>query len=173
MALPPLHDPAYGCRCFWTAQQVPSAPFNPFAAGPKVRSSAPTSAGSSGHRTVPLTALRSSGGAPSSTTPAAQQAKIQAKLQALYEEGPAWLISPGQLTLEQGPDGQFVLLGSGAYGRWVYALDGCAKGWVCKWTGPGWSGCTNAWVGGWVDRWVRTGGGLEVGGSCVGRLSQP
>ena len=143
---------------------MPSAPFNPFAAGPKVRSSAPTSAGSSGHRTVPLTALRSSGGAPSSTTPAAQQAKIQAKLQALYEEGPAWLISPGRLTLEQGPDGQFVLLGSGAYGRWVYRLDGCATGWVYEWTGG--SGCTNGWAGRWVDRWVRIGRGGVWGGQA-------
>lgn len=66
---------------------------------------------------MPLTALRSSGALPSSSTPAAQQAKVQAKLEALYQEKPAWLISPSRLTLEQGPDGQFVLLGSGAYGR--------------------------------------------------------
>ncbi|KAI7835916.1 hypothetical protein COHA_010196 [Chlorella ohadii] len=102
------------------AAQVPSSPFNPFAGGPKVRSPTPTSCGSggsSGHRTVPLTALRTNSGGPSSATPAAQQAKIQAKLEALYDEKPAWLISPTRLSLEQGQDGQFVLLGAGAYGR--------------------------------------------------------
>ncbi len=122
------HTCCYHALSVW---QVPSSPFNPFAGGPKVRSPTPTSCGSggsSGHRTVPLTALRTNSGGPSSATPAAQQAKIQAKLEALYDEKPAWLISPTRLSLEQGQDGQFVLLGAGAYGR-------CAGGWVGGWVG--------------------------------------
>lgn len=101
-------------------QPAGGALFNPFAGGPKARDSGPTSLGSSGgSRSVPLSALRSgSGGGSDATLPAAQQAKLQAKLQALEQDRPAWLISPSRLKLEQGPDGQLVLLGTGAYARW-------------------------------------------------------
>lgn len=49
--------------------------------------------------------------------------KLQAKLDQLEKELPSWLISPSRLELEQGPDGDLVLLGRGAYGR-VY------RGWL-------------------------------------------
>ncbi|PSC70996.1 serine threonine-kinase [Micractinium conductrix] len=101
-----------------------SDPHNPFAAGP------PKNPGDSGSSSgsLPLSVLRGRGSSDDTGVPAAEQARLQAKLEALQKDAPAWLISPSRISpsrisLDQGAGGRLVLLGSGAYGR-VY------KGWL-------------------------------------------
>ena len=52
---------------------------------------------------------------------------VQAKLEALQKDAPAWLISPSRISpsrisLDQGAGGRLVLLGSGAYGECAVGL---------------------------------------------------
>lgn len=99
-----------------------SAPhFNPFAGGPRkalgTRSNSGTSSGS-GRLTLaaaaPILRAGSSGGSGSGG-----EGPNSAKLAEMERNPPSWLISPGRLVLEQGSDGQLILLGrvsSGSFG---------------------------------------------------------
>lgn len=117
------------------AGQAPGGPQpdNPFAAGaPSARASRKGSGlattwptpGSSRLQLSDATGQLTAGGGSGSSTLTPEQ---RSKLAALQAEAPSWLISHTRLSLDQGTNGQLVLLGRG----------GCAGGgWLAGWAWP-------------------------------------
>ena len=104
------------------AAHPPALPANPFAADARGRGAlattwpSPSWPASSARLSLSdaSTQLTAGGGSGSATL----SAEHRSKLEALQAEAPGWLIPPTRLSLDQGPNGQLVLLGRG----------GCAAG---------------------------------------------